>query len=92
MKKCKSVEARTQPYGIVKKKVGNINACICNNNSNGRIGKKDDLVIVEGSDKLDDQWWSDDAIFHLQSQGYKSKRQKKLVNQRKIVKSQGCTI
>ena len=47
------------------KKVRNINACICNNNSNERIGKKDDLVIVEGSGKLHDQWSPHDAIFHL---------------------------
>jgi len=29
------------------------------------LRKKDDLVIVEGSDELHDQWWSHDAIFHL---------------------------
>jgi len=27
---------------------------------------KDDFVVVEGSDKLDDQWRSDHEIFHLQ--------------------------
>ena len=71
---------RWKLYGILKKKSGKYKCKYMYNNSNGRIGKKDDLVIVEGSDKLDDQWWSDDAIFHLQLQGYKSKRQKKLVN------------
>ena len=48
------------------KKVRNINACICNDNTNGRIGKKYDFVVVEGSNKLDDQWRSDHGIFHLQ--------------------------
>ena len=54
------------------KKVRNINACIWNDNTNGRIGKKDDFVIVEGSDKLNDQWWSGHGIFHLQSHRYRS--------------------
>ena len=27
---------------------------------------KDDFVVVEGSDKLDDQRWADHGIFHLQ--------------------------
>ena len=58
-------DRRLEVVWYSEKKVGNINACMCNNNSDGRIEKKDDLVIVEGSDKLHDQWSSHDAIFHL---------------------------
>ena len=53
------------------KKSENINACICNDNTNERIGKKDDFVVVEGSNKLDDQWRSDHGIFHLQWERYR---------------------
>ena len=58
-------DKRLEVVWYSEKKVGNINACMCNNNSDGRIEKKDDLVIVEGSDKLHDQWWSHDGIFPL---------------------------
>jgi len=58
-------DKRLEVVWYSEKKVRNINACICNNNSNGRIEKKDDLVIIEGNDKLHDQWWSHDDIFPL---------------------------